>query len=103
LRASQTVTLRGHRLLTRPVALDFTVALFKKLQSSHPTLADRGPRAQDVEKVLNSCASILHALLPVRNRASVAHPNAKLLGEAEARLVINVGRTLLDYLDAKLS
>jgi len=43
------------------------------------------------------------ALLPVRNRASVAHPNAELLGEPEARLVINVGRTLLDYLDAKPS
>ncbi|MHB8296462.1 MAG: abortive infection family protein [Acidimicrobiales bacterium] len=75
---------------------DSMVALFKKLRSGHPQLADLGPRAQDVEKVLNSCASILDALLPVRNRASVAHPNAELLGEPEARLVINVGRTLLD-------
>lgn len=82
---------------------DSMVALFKKLRSGHPKLADLGPRAQDVEKVLNSCASILDALLPVRNRASVAHPNAELLGEPEARLVINVGRTILDYLDARLS
>jgi hypothetical protein len=82
---------------------DSMVALFKKLRSGHPKLADLGPRAQDVEKVLNSCASILDALLPVRNRASVAHSNAELLGEPEARLVINVGRTILDYLDAKLS
>lgn len=74
-----------------------------ELRSGHPKLADLGPRAQDVEKVLNSCASILDALLPVRNRASVAHPNAELLGEPEARLVINVGRTILDYLDARLS
>jgi len=82
---------------------DSVVALFKKLRSGHPKLADLGPRAQDVEKVPNSCASILDALLPVRNRASVAHPNAELLGEPEARLVINVGRSILDYLDAKLS
>jgi hypothetical protein len=34
---------------------------------------------------------------------SIAHPNAALLGEPEARLVINVGRTVLNYLDAKLS
>jgi len=33
----------------------------------------------------------------------MAHPNAELLGEPEARLIINVGRTLLNYLDAKFS
>ena len=82
---------------------DSMVALFKRLRASHPKLADLGPRSQDIEKVLNSCAAILDAMLPVRNRASVAHPNADLLGPEEARLVINVGRTLLNYLDAKLS
>jgi hypothetical protein len=82
---------------------DSMVALFKKLRTEHPALADLGPRPQDVTKVLNACASILDAMLPVRNQASVAHPNEQLLGEAEAHLVINVGRTLLNYLDAKLS
>lgn len=82
---------------------DSMVALFKKLRSAHPKLADLGPRAQDIEKVLNSCANILDAMLPVRNQASVAHPNQELLGESEAHLVINVGRTLLHYLDSKLS
>jgi hypothetical protein len=33
----------------------------------------------------------------------VAHPNQELLDEPEARLVINVGRSLLHYLDSKLS
>ena len=78
------------------------VAVFKKVRACHPAFADLGPRAQDIEKVLNACSAILDAMLPVRNRASVAHPNAELLGEVEARLVINVGRTLLSYLDAKL-
>lgn len=82
---------------------DSMVALFKKLRSGHPKLADLGPRGQDVEKVLNSCANILDAFLPVRNQASVAHPNQRLLDEPEARLVINVGRSLLHYLDSKLS
>ena len=36
---------------------------------------------------------------PVRNNASVAHPNEDLLGHEEAELVINVGRSLLSYLD----
>ena len=79
------------------------VALLRKLEAEHPSLADLGPRAQDIKTVLNSSASILDALLPVRNQGSMAHPNAELLGEPEARLIINVGRTLLNYLDAKLS
>jgi hypothetical protein len=79
------------------------VALLRKLQAGHPKLADLGPRTRDIKTVLNASASILDALLPVRNQASVAHPNRMLLGEPESRLIINVGRTLLNYLDAKLS
>lgn len=82
---------------------DTMVALLRKVISGHPGLSDLGPRAQDINKVLNASASILDAMLPVRNQASVAHPNQELLGEAEAQLVINVGRSLLNYLDAKLS
>lgn len=77
-------------------------AIFKALRREHPRLADLGPRRQDIEKVLNAASSIFDALGPVRNRASVAHPNVDLLAEPEAMLVINVGRTLLNYLDAKL-
>ena len=79
------------------------VALLRKLEAEHPSLTDLGPRSQDIKTVLNASASILDALLPVRNQGSMAHPNAELLGEPEARLIINVGRTLLNYLDAKLS
>jgi hypothetical protein len=82
---------------------DTMVALLRKLESEHPKLSDLGPRAQDIGKVLNASASILDAMLPVRNQASVAHPNQELLDEAEARLVINVARSLLNYLNAKLS
>ena len=79
------------------------VTLLKKLRASHSKLSDLGPRAQDVEKVLNSFANILDAFLPVRNQASIAHPNAVLLDEPEARLVINAVGFLLHYLDDKLS
>lgn len=78
-------------------------ALLKLLRSSHPKLADLGPRSKDIERVLNSCGSILDAMNPLRNRASVAHPNHELLEREEALLIINVGRTLIIYLDAKLS
>jgi hypothetical protein len=82
---------------------DSMVSLFRAIQTGHPKLAHLAPRAQDVRKVLNAFASVLDAMLPVRNQASVAHPNPSLLDEPEARLVINASRTLLHYLDDKLS
>jgi hypothetical protein len=79
-----------------------TTGLLKLLRSSHPKFAALGPRSQDIEKVLNSCGAILDALLPLRNQASLAHPNEDLLSEAEAMLVLNVARSLLTYLDSRL-
>ncbi len=78
-------------------------ALFKELRKGHPALRSPGPRSEDVVRVLQSCATILDALGPLRNRASVAHPNETLLQAAEAMLVVNVARTLLHYFDARLS
>lgn len=81
---------------------DTTTALLKKLRRAHPRLQELGPRGQDIETILNASASILDALNPVRNQASVAHPNKNLLDKPEAQLVVNAGRTLFTYLDAKL-
>jgi hypothetical protein len=47
-------------------------------------------------------ATVVDVLNPLRNKASVAHPNQDLLAEPEALLVINSVRTLLNYLDSKL-
>ncbi len=77
--------------------------LFKLLRTQHPALQALGTRSQDISKVLNSLANILDALNPLRNKASVAHPNPNLLDEEEALLVINTAKTLLHYLDSKFS
>jgi hypothetical protein len=77
--------------------------LFKVIREQHPAFQDLGPRAADVTQVLRSCAAILDALGPVRNRASGAHPNPTVLPPAEAMLVVNIARTLLNYFDSKLS
>ena len=77
--------------------------LFKAIRRSPPVLADVGARGEDVKRILGSFATILDALNPIRNNASVAHPNDHLVGEPEARLVINVVRTLLNYLEDKRS
>ncbi len=75
--------------------------LLKVLRENHPALRPRGPRQADIDAIMRALASIVHVLNPVRNRASVAHPNEMLLEEAEAMLVINSVRTLLHYLNAR--
>jgi hypothetical protein len=52
---------------------------------------------------LGAMAVIVDALSPLRNRASVAHPNKDLLEQPEAMLVINTVRTLLHYVNGKVS
>jgi hypothetical protein len=80
---------------------DGMTRLFKILRQQHPALQNLGPRSQDIERILQSFATIMDSLNPIRNTASVAHPNAKLLGIDESMLVINAARTLLHYFDAK--
>lgn len=81
---------------------DSMTRLFRLLRQQHPAFVDLGPRTNEIERILNSFANILDALNPVRDHASEAHPNENLLGKNEALLIINVGRTLLHYIDAKI-
>lgn len=76
--------------------------LFKALREQHPAFRDLGPRADDIGKVLRALSTILDTLNPLRNRASVAHPNDALLPQAEAMLVLNAARSVLRYVDDKL-
>lgn len=80
---------------------DSITTLFKRLRREHRGLQDSGPRADDVESVLRALATIIDKLQPVRNRASLAHPNPRLLAEPEATLVINAARSIFHYLDMK--
>jgi AbiJ N-terminal domain 5/Abortive infection C-terminus len=75
--------------------------LYKALREHHPRLADLGTRSEEINKILRSFGAILDALTPLRNRASLAHPNQSLADD-EAMLAINAVRTFLHYLDAKL-
>ncbi len=74
----------------------------KLLRQHHSALQTTGPRAEDITRVLNSLASVLDTLNPIRNNASVAHPNLELLDDPEALLAINAGRTIFAYLDSKM-
>jgi hypothetical protein len=76
--------------------------LFKMIRERHPAFTDVGPRSEEITRVLRALANILDSLNPLRNKASVAHPNQALLPEPEAMLVINAARSILHYLDEKI-
>lgn len=77
--------------------------LFKLVRERHPSFAAHTVRRQDITHVLRALAAIIDALSPVRDRASVAHPNPELLDKPEAMLVVNAARTVIHYLDARLA
>lgn len=75
----------------------------KELRSHHSKLKPSGARAGEVSQVLFSMAATLDALNTIRNNASAAHPNDDLLGDPEALLAINAGRTIFTYVAQKTS
>lgn len=77
-------------------------AAWAQLRAQHPRLQYSGPRPNDIETIHRGLSMIADVLNPLRNRASLAHPNDELLEPDEARLVINVVRTIFGYLEAKL-
>ena len=78
------------------------LALFRIVREQHPAMTRPVPRAQDITLILKMMGSIMDVLNPIRNNASMAHPK-DLLDPPEAMLVINAARTILHYVDSKLS
>ncbi|MCL5098869.1 MAG: abortive infection family protein [Candidatus Omnitrophica bacterium] len=77
--------------------------LFSLIRQYHPRLQSLGEHQETVLKVLRALCKVVDALNPARDRGSMAHPNEALLDAPEARLFINAARSLLHYLDEKLS
>jgi hypothetical protein len=75
---------------------------YKLLRKEHPKLQSLGEHEGETSKILASLASVVDAVNTLRNNGSVAHPNEKLLGQAEGMLVVNTVRTLFHYLSSKL-
>jgi hypothetical protein len=76
--------------------------LLRKLLDEHPALSNLGPRTQEIKRMIRSGGAIVDAMGTLRNRASLAHANEELIGQDEALLTINLSRSLLRFLDAKI-
>lgn len=74
--------------------------LYKRLRETHPSFT---ATASDtlIDRIVKSLSGAIDAANTIRNRKSVAHPNASLLAEPEAILVVNAVRTILHYVDTK--
>ncbi len=81
---------------------DDIVVLVKAVFTSHAKFKVR-VKETEIRNIARSLASISDSLNPIRNQGSLAHPNESLLDEPEATLVINAVRTLMTYLESKLS
>lgn len=77
-------------------------ALFSILRREHPAF-QIAVTSKEVTSILRSLGAIIDSLNPVRNQASLAHPNRQLIDEPEAALIINAAQILLQYIDTKLN
>lgn len=76
--------------------------LFRAIRSQHQAFNSINTAADEIKKLNGALSSIVDTINTLRNNASIAHPNEKILDEAEAILAINCVRTLFHYLDAKI-
>ncbi len=77
--------------------------LYKGIRTNVYPFNELAKGSPEIDRLLKSFSSIIDPLIPIRNNNSLAHPNEELIGKHEAILVINVVRTILHYLDAKLT
>jgi hypothetical protein len=80
-----------------------TAQVFKCLRQHHPALSDLGAQQDSLTKILQGMSAVIDGLSTQRNNASLAHANEHLLGREDAILAINSARTLIQFLDTKLT
>lgn len=77
--------------------------LFALIRQQHPAFVGPTTRKAELDAIARHISGIMDILNPIRNQASLAHPNNDLLDAPEAFFVVNIIRTILHYLDSKLS
>lgn len=77
--------------------------LLKAIRGNHSKLKASTPGADEVGRIIRNLSATLDALNPIRNHKTLAHPTDTLLEEPEAMLIVNTVRTLLHYLNDRLT
>ena len=58
--------------------------LYRIIRDQHPKFQNTGPRATDIDQINKTLSSVVSVLNPLRNKASLAHPNKELLAKSES-------------------
>lgn len=80
-----------------------TSQLLKLLRQHHPVISDLGEQHDSLSKIMHGMSAVIEGLSTQRNKASLAHANDHLLDHDDAVLAINAAKTLIQFLDAKLT
>lgn len=76
---------------------------WSKLKQEHPSiLIDHSQSHLPINQIVNAIGKLLENLNEIRNNKSYTHPNEEIIGEEEAKLVINLFRSILHYIDSKI-
>ncbi|MED1379949.1 abortive infection family protein [Bacillus mycoides] len=78
--------------------------LWSEIKQKHPKFK---VNVKEYNKPINQCVDAIgkavHNINDIRNQLSYSHPNDEILEETEAKLVINLSRVLLQYIDDKVT
>ena len=76
--------------------------LFGLKKQKHPAFVNTGPHSAHLGVAFKAVSGVLEAMGRIRNHASLAHANEHLLGRSEAMFMINVSRTVFNYIHEKI-
>ncbi|MNP57736.1 hypothetical protein D3C76_1525910 [compost metagenome] len=77
---------------------------WSKIKQDHPKfLLDQKSNDKPINQIVNAISKLLENLNEIRNNKSFSHPNEEIIQEIEARFVINLFRSILQYIDQKIA
>lgn len=77
---------------------DNILKLYKVIQREILNRTDNSSSKKRVEQILRSANGIIQALNEIRNNNSFAHPNDQIILKDEAKLALEIAKSLVDYL-----
>ncbi|WP_274482693.1 abortive infection family protein [Paenibacillus polymyxa] len=86
--------------LSNPKIQDY----WSKLKQEHPLfLIEHSQSHLPINQIVNAVSKMLEGLNEIRNNRSFSHPNEEIIKEPEAKFVINLFRSILQYVDQKVA
>lgn len=77
--------------------------LYNKIHSLIDKAVSPEEIAENVKKVIRSANGMIQTVNEIRNNHSLAHPNEKIIGKNEAKLVIGLIKNIVSYLESYIN